>query len=246
MRIVFCDDDPAIAPVLEAMLREYFDAAALPQPEYAAYLSGKELLAGEPGTDGARPDVAFLDVEMPGLSGIAVGAELQKRCPYCKIFILTSYADYLDEAMRFHVFRYLSKPLDKARLFRNMKDAIYQLSVDTRPVLVENQDGAVTLYADEIVMVEAQGRKVVVYTQQREYQALRNMRHWEQVLGDIASFYQTHRSFIINMKYVRSFSPNLISLARPDSPETQWTAYVARRRLQGFKNTYMLYLEAMR
>lgn len=242
MRIIFCDDDPNIAPQLLGMLREYFDAAGLPQPEYAAYPSGETLLERE-GVGDLRPDIAFLDVEMPGLSGIAAGARLQERCPYCKIFILTSYADYLDDAMRFHVFRYLSKPLDRDRLYRNMKDALYQLSVDTRPVLVEHTLGAVTLYADEIVMAEAQGRTVTVYTQSRDYTAVKNMRHWEKTLEDIASFCQVHRSFIVNMKYVRSFDNTLISLARPAG---ELRAYVARRRLQGFRNAYMLYLEAMR
>ena len=61
---------------------------------------------------------------MPGLNGIYVGKELKEKNKNTIIFIITSYVEYLDDAMRFHVFRYLSKPLDKQRLFQNMKDAI--------------------------------------------------------------------------------------------------------------------------
>lgn len=238
MRIVFCDDDERILAQLEACLREFFADSGLSQPEYGAYTSGQELLNQE-----ERPDIAFLDVEMPGLSGIHVGAKLQERNPYAKIFILTSYTDYLDEAMRFHVFRYLSKPLDKKRLFRNMKDALYQLSVDTRPVFIEGPEESATRNADEIVMVEAQGRRVLVWAVDRTYEARQGMKHWESLL-EVGCFCQTHRSYIVNMKYVRSFSPNLICLAGPDGRE--YTAYLARRRYRAFKDTYMLYVEAMR
>ena len=113
MRIVMCDDDTAILEKLAEYLYQFFAENGLAQPEYAAYTSGDELLETE-----KNADIAFLDVEMPGLSGIHVGVKLQNMNRHTKIFILTSYPDYLDEAMKFHVFRYLSKPLDKNRLFR--------------------------------------------------------------------------------------------------------------------------------
>ena len=238
MRIVFCDDDPVVLVQLEEYLREYFSRNGLNQPEYAAYTSGEELLARE-----ERLEIAFLDVEMPGMSGIQLGASLQEQNPYAKIFIVTSYVDYLDEAMKFHVFRYLSKPLDKDRLFRNLKDALYQLSVDTKPVLIEAAGESVTRHADEIVMVEAMGRRVTIRVVDRIYECAQPMRYWEKLL-EIGSFYQTHRSFIINMKYVRSFSPTMITLLAPDGRE--YPAYLARRRYQSFKNAYILYVEAMR
>ena len=101
MRILFCDDDANISAQLQEYVKEYFSRISSVQPEYAVYSSGDALLQQE-----TRADIAFLDVEMPGLSGIHIGAELKKHNPEIKIFIVTSYPDYLDEAMRFQVFRY--------------------------------------------------------------------------------------------------------------------------------------------
>lgn len=243
MRIVLCDDDEKILTQMKAYLQEYFAQNALRQPEYASYGNGDALLAAEDIPDAPRADIAFLDVEMPGTSGIHVGARLQSRNPYIKIFIVTCYADYLDEAMKFHVFRYLSKPLDKDRLFRNMKDALYQISVYTRPIAIETRTETVTRYADEIVMVEAMGRRVTVQTVDRPYESVQRMGEWEKLL-DIGCFARPHRSFIVNMKYVRSFSENLISLAAPDG--RLYSAYLARRRYHSFRDAYMLYVETMR
>ena len=224
------------------LLGEYFEQAGLEEPEWAAYSSGKELIEKER-EEGRRPDIAFLDIEMPGQSGIETGRMLAEYCGHCKIFILTSYADYLDDAMRFHVFRYLSKPLERERLFRNMKDAIYQLSIETRPVLIETQNTVLTRYADEIVMVEARGRDMMLHVQEGEYRTLRNMRHWESELLCMDCFSRVHRGYIVNLRYVRSFTSTMISLG---AGEREWTAYVSRRRYPAFKNAYLTYLWGMR
>lgn len=81
----------------------------------------------------------FLDVEMPGFDGIYVGNELKKQNDSVIIFIVTSYLEYLDAAMRFHVFRYLSKPIDKQRLFQNLDDALeLYYSINQKSQLKQN------------------------------------------------------------------------------------------------------------
>ncbi|NBK77670.1 DNA-binding response regulator [bacterium D16-76] len=244
MRILACDDDKSILSQLEACLLEYFETNALPQPQLCFYPDGHRLLEAEAAPGPEPASLAFLDVEMPGLTGIDVGARLMAQNPYMKIFIVTSYPDYLDDAMRFHVFRYLSKPIDKARLFRNLKEALCQLAMDTRPVLIETAQGAVTRRADEIVMVESEGRHSAVQAVDGLYHAAQPMGHWEKALLPVGSFYKPHRSYLVNMKYVRRFTSALITLCGPDG--APYTAYLTRRRYKDFKNTYMLYVEAMR
>lgn len=243
MRIAFCDDDPKVPALLEEYLREFFQQNGLPQPEYAVYSTGAALVDGECAQESPPLDVAFLDVEMPGLSGIQAGARLQERHPFGKIFIVTAHAGYLDDAMRFHVFRYLSKPVDKERLFRNMRDALWQLAADTRPVVIETKDGAFTRYAHEIILVEAQGRQVLVRAADGVYASTQGMKHWEKLL-EIGSFTRTHRSYIVNMRYVRAYTSALITLEIPGGGSC--TAYLARRRVQEFRDSYLLYMEAMR
>ena len=54
---------------------------------------------------------------MPGMNGIYVGNELKKANKNVLIFVVTSYSEYLDEAMRFHVFRYLFQAFGQTALF---------------------------------------------------------------------------------------------------------------------------------
>lgn len=236
MRILFCDDDPNILAQLQEYVMAYFQRIGGTQPEYAAYNSGDCLLEKE-----HKADIAFLDVEMPGLSGIHVGAELKKRNPEIKIFIVTSYPDYLDEAMRFQVFRYLSKPIDQERLYRNLKDAMYQYNMATKEYVIALEKGVETRTADEIVCIETRQRKCLVHTTDGVFTSAATMDHWRKTLT-LPCFYQPHKSFIINMRYVYSVGKDTITLRHNGK---LMVAYLAKRRFTHFKDTYLLYLESV-
>jgi two-component system LytT family response regulator len=237
MRIIFCDDDIRILDQLEKYVKEFFKTMGGKQPEFASYHSGDALLASD-----MYADIAFLDVEMPGRSGIHIGAQLKIVNPRVKIFIVTSYPDYLDEAMRFQVFRYLSKPIDKNRLFRNLKDAMYQYNMDTHEIPINTCDGVVILPAEEIVCVETVQRKNYVYTSKEIIRTVDSMEHLRSALS-LPCFYTPYRSYIINLHYVISIKKDLIVLRCGEKTKD---AYLSRRRYTDFKDTYLLFLESIK
>lgn len=236
MRILFCDDDTMLLEQLCRYVSEFFKTIGGLVPEFASYATGDELLQNE-----TKADIAFLDVEMPGISGIHVGARLKQYNPNIKIFIVTSFPDYLDEAMRFQVFRYLSKPIDKNRLFRNLKDALYQYNLESREYPIITGDGVVVKRAEEIVCVEANQRKVLVYTLDEQLQSTENMEFWRNTLA-LPCFFSPHRSYIINMRFVRNIFKDKIILSYHNK---QKEAYLTRRKYTQFKDTYLMYLESV-
>lgn len=237
MRILFCDDNPEITSQLQRYVRAFFQKRGLEQPEYATYSSGDELLEKE-----RCADIAFLDVEMPGRSGIHVGDQLMKHNPRTKVFIVTSYADYLDEALRFRAFRFLSKPIDKNRLFRNLQDALYQYNIDTEKVPIETADGVIVRNADEILCFEGNQRKTIVHAIDKDYLSVFGIEYWGKAI-DLPCMYMSHRNYIVNMKYVHSFDRYLIAIQHRDRA---FNAYMAQRKYSDFKNKYLLYLESMK
>jgi two-component system LytT family response regulator len=235
MRILVCDDDALMAEQLQKYIKNFFEKIGVKCPELVCFSDGEALLA-----DKGEKDILFLDVEMPGMNGIYVGNELKKRNDNIIIFIVTSYSEYLDEAMRFHVFRYLSKPLDKQRFFRNMKDAVDLYNTMTIKIPIETKQGVHTLPASSVIAVEAQGRKVVVHTTLRDFESIRNMQYWLELLPKNC-FFQTHRSFIINFEHVTDFDRTLVHMA-----DEQFHAYLTKRKYSAFKEAYLLYLESTR
>lgn len=235
MRIVICDDDILIIEQLEKFITLYFENNHIKVPDIVSFSNGSDLLA-----DSGEKDIVFLDIEMPGMNGIFVGKELKRRNRNTLIFVVTSYAEYLDEAMRFHVFRYLSKPLDRQRFFRNLKDALEYYHNISIKIPIETRDGIQTLPSSYIVEIEAQLRKVVVHTLQQDFISIHNMDYWIEHLPKNC-FFQSHRSFIINLEHVTDFDHATIHLANG-----MFSAYLTRRRYKAFKDAYLLYLESTR
>ncbi len=235
MRILICDDDDLMIKQIRKYCQFFFDKIQVKCPELVCFSDGETLLSDE-----GEKDILFLDIEMPGMNGIYVGNELKTRNENIIIFIVTSYSEYLDEAMRFHVFRYLSKPLDKQRFFRNMKDAVDLYNSMTVKIPIETKQGVHTLPASSIVAVEAQGRKITVHTVKGDFESIHTIKYWENLLPK-NHFFQTHRSFIINFEYVTDFDHTLVHMN-----DNQFHAYLTKRKYSSFKEAYLLYLESTR
>ena len=234
MRILICDDDVLMIEQIRKYCQIFFDQIHVKCPELVCFSDGETLLADE-----GEKDILFLDIEMPGMNGIYVGKELKMRNENIIIFIVTSYSQYLDEVMRFHVFRYLSKPLDKQRFFRNMKDAVDLYNSMTVKIPVETKQGVHTLPASFVIAVEAQGRKVTVHTTLCDFESIHNMQYWLELLPK-NRFFQTHRSFIINLEHVTDFDRDLVHMS------DNQCAYLTKRKYSAFKEAYLLYLESTR
>lgn len=235
MRILICDDDDLMIKQIRKYCQFFFDKIQVKCPELVCFSDGETLLSDE-----GEKDILFLDIEMPGMNGIYVGNELKMRNENIIIFIVTSHSEYLDEAMRFHVFRYLSKPLDKQRFFRNMKDAVDLYNSMTVKIPIETKQGVHTLPASSIVAIEAQGRKITVHTIKGDFESIHTIKYWENLLPK-NHFFQTHRSFIINFEYVTDFDHTLVHMC-----DNQFHAYLTKRKYSAFKETYLLYLESTR
>lgn len=235
MWILICDDDALMLEQLQKYIKNYFEKICAKCPEIVCFPDGESLLA-----DKGEKDLLFLDIEMPGINGIYVGNELKKLNEHIIIFVVTSYSEYLDDAMRFHVFRYLSKPLDKHRFFRNMKDAIDLYNTMTIKLPIETKQGVHTLPASSVIAIEALGSKVIVHTTARDFESVRNMQHYLELLPKNC-FFQTHRSFIVNFEHITDFDHSLIHMA-----SGQFHAYLTKRKYSAFKEAYLLYLESTR
>lgn len=235
MRIAICDDNPQIIEQLTKYLNEFFRKNNLKAPHIVSFTNGEALLS-----DSTANDIVFLDIEMPGVDGIYVGNKLKEANPKTIIIIVTSFAEYLDEAMRFQVFRYLSKPIEKMRLFRNLRDALKLYNSSNTKVAITTKEGVYPVSTSEIIFVEAQMRKVIVHTTSKDYISTQNMQYWLDTLTEHC-FFQSHRSFIVNLAYITDFDNSLIHLYN-----NQFTAYLTRRKYTEFKSKYLLYLESMR
>lgn len=232
LRILICDDDLFIIEKLETYISHYFDSKNYKNFEIVSFSCGEDLLC-----DTGPIDLCFLDIEMVGVDGLFTGRNIHKKFPNALIIIVTSYMEYLDDAMRFHVFRYISKPIDKNRLFKNLDDAIDTYSHNNKKIAIATGTQTISLPLSSLIMIEAQGRRTLVITTEKKFTTTMSMREWKTLLT-ADYFYQPHRSYLINLSYVSSFDHEIIHLYHD-----QVQAYLSKRKYSEFKKNYLLFLE---
>ena len=105
MRVLAVDDEQLMLDMLVDRIRQ-----ARPQAEVLPFGSSRALLAWLEDT-GAPFDAAFLDIEMPGISGIALAQRIKELSPDGNIIFVTGFSQYMAEAFQLHASGYIMKPV---------------------------------------------------------------------------------------------------------------------------------------
>jgi len=177
-------------------------------------------LAGEAenGSDGVRlvgeirPQLVFLDVQMPGLSGL----ELLERIPYePAIVFTTAHDEYAVRAFELGAVDYLLKPFGRAR-FRKTLERIRSRMEDaaaTAPgerltrLFVRDGERILPLAIGDVVRLEAADDYVTVHSGRREFLVGLTLQEFENRLPP-DRFLRVHRSHIVNLDHVASIEPH--------------------------------------
>ncbi|MGN0519332.1 MAG: LytR/AlgR family response regulator transcription factor [Candidatus Fimenecus sp.] len=209
IRVLICDDDKSYAEDVQKHIALFMNEKHIPV-QYDIYNSGEALL-----TTTEVYDMAFLDVEINGINGIDIGKVLKKNNENIIIFVVTAYDKYLDDALDLNVLRFLQKPINSQRFYAGLEQAIQRIDNSTVEVLLKGNDNIVNVPIQDIMYVEIVDRKTKVVTKTQTYMSKHNIRFWQERL--VASFfYQTHKSFIVNLKYVITFNRDTVQMQNGD------------------------------
>ena len=108
MRILLVDDEQ-----LQLLRLENACKKVLPDAEFFSYTN--PVKAFEENKDN-NIDLAFLDIEMPGINGIQLAKKLKKNNPKIKIIFVTAYNEYALDAYKVHASGYITKPVNENKI----------------------------------------------------------------------------------------------------------------------------------
>jgi two-component SAPR family response regulator len=126
MKIIVVDDELL---AMRGMVQEI--KKVLPECDIASFINSSEALT-RLSVDGFIPDVAFLDIEMPGIDGISLAKKFKDACPKINIIFVTSYSQYALDAHSLHASGYLMKPVLAEDIRRELDDLRTPVSVPSR------------------------------------------------------------------------------------------------------------------
>jgi two-component system LytT family response regulator len=216
LRCLIVDDEPLARRRLKGLLKDEPDVEIAGECE-----DGPSAVAT---TKRLTPDVIFLDVQMPGMSGFDVIDALGPAHRPAIVFV-TAYDDYALQAFDAHAVDYLLKPFDRKRLRHALGRAraltlhdqdlgrrLSAMMADIRGgvpedrVAVRARDRVYFVRADEIDWIEASGHYVTLHTGRNEHLIRNTITNLESRL-DPRRFARVHRSVIVNIDRIRELLP---------------------------------------
>jgi two-component system LytT family response regulator len=208
------------------------------EPHARHYL--RELLAGEQevaivgeassGAEGANlirkvaPDLVFLDIQMPDLSGFDLIAEIGVEKMPAFVFV-TAYSEFAVRAFEVEAVDYLCKPFDRERLSASLERAIRRRDLQNAKaagnglgalrdqgdrwlsrIPIKEKNGIIFVLVDGILWIDAADKYVELHTADRSYLARQTIQSLEESL-DPKQFVRIHRSTIVRKAAVRGLHP---------------------------------------
>ena len=212
IRVLIADDDSGMRLVLKKAVEKY----------------GGFVIAGEAEDGGAalrifesqRPEVVFLDVEMPVMTGTECAKWIADIDPRAIIIFATAHEGYMPEAFEVYAFDYLVKPFKLQRLGQTLEriKGISSLRQDVsenkvirsanvpRKLIIRNKESISFVDMEEIILVQREDRATAIYTVQDRFVTSDNLGDVEQKL-DESMFIRCHKSYIININYIDKIYP---------------------------------------
>jgi DNA-binding LytR/AlgR family response regulator len=177
-------------------------------------------------------DVVFLDVEMPGASGLDAAPRVRDRRDPPAVVFVTAHAEYAVDAFAVEAFDYLLKPVDPDRLARvveRLRERSRENAAPVDKVPVVGGGRTELLDRDQIHYVQADGDYSRVHTYDRSYLSTASLGELEERLGH--RFARIHRSYLVNLAKVagvRRSSSDRFRVQLADQARTELD--VARRQ----------------
>lgn len=231
MKIAICDDEKLFRESLKQALNAYSAEYGL-NFLYFEYSDGKSLL-----TNTLSYDLIFMDYQMQHMNGIDVIDVLRKRNDNTAVIFVSSYKEMVFDSLKVQTHRFLVKPLDTDKLYEAMTAFIAMHNNDNILLLKnEKMDIVERISEESIIYAEADNIYCKIRTDKNTYLYKRTLSKFEKELKS-DFFYRVHRSYIVNFKYIASYSQSEILL------ENNEKALLTKTKYYQFQKAYMDFLK---
>ena len=205
-RIAVCDDNPADRAYVAALIERWGRAAGM-GVTVERYPSAESFLFAY--EEDPSFDVLCLDIEMGEISGVELAKKLRRLGAGLHIVFVTGYMEYIAEGYDVEALHYLVKPVTEEKMSAVLNRAAERLKTREHTLLLTLPDGAVRLPLYEIRYLDVLKNYVTIHGEE-DYSVKRTLNDLAGELDD--SFYRIHRSYIVNLRFIRKISKTEVTL----------------------------------
>ncbi|SDF83242.1 LytR/AlgR family response regulator transcription factor [Sporolituus thermophilus] len=204
LKVLIVDDEEIMCRELKYLLEEQGVAEVV-----GVCYNGEDALAM---VGSMKPDAVFLDIRMPGLSGLEVARRLSGLKDPPHVVFVTAFSEFAVEAFEVNALHYILKPFDEQdiekvmRRLMRVRPTFSQAPRHFRKLCVEGRDRLEVIDVDRIQVIYAKNRMVYIQTVDGEkYTAKHSLQEYEEIL-DGRQFFRCHRNYIVNVDRIKQLA----------------------------------------
>ena len=212
IKIAFCDDDSSVLSDLHGLLALY-RAEKNKDIDDHTFHSPLDLIAEI--ERGARFDILFLDVLMPGENGIDAATEIRNYDKNAKIIFLTSSSEFAVQSYTVNAFYYQLKPICTESFFHLMDAVLSQCEKEQASSLILHcKTGITRIKPAQLEYCEVIHRTLFIHlTSGKVLECIGSLDELGKQLIPFGSFLRPHRSYLVNLEYIQDLSYRAITMS---------------------------------
>lgn len=215
MKAILVDDEPDGIRALKKMLESH-----CPNVEVAATCSNAASAKQE--LERIRPDVVFLDIQMPGKSGLDLLTEMPEKD--FEVIFVTAHNEYILQALQYSAADYLLKPVDEDRLIEAVQRVETRLQAEKKDwteTLMHNLNkagspsemrlclptlkGFIVVKLDDIIYCEAERSYTIFHLEGKKTVTVsKSLIEYDNLLQE-TQFFRIHKSFLVNLNHIKEY-----------------------------------------
>lgn len=214
LKAIIVDDEESARNVLSNLLLRYC-------PQVEVIETCTNVVSAVEKIKQLNPDVVFLDIEMPNYAGYEIVSFFDEV--NFEIVFVTAYDKYAIKAFEISAVDYLLKPIEIDRLKQAVEKLTKQIQINSNKdnyktltetlqndspskIVVRNSSGQQIIAIKDIIAIEAQEAYSCIYTMYDQFLMSKNLKFYESLLNDSPDFFRSHKSWLINLSHLKSFS----------------------------------------
>ncbi len=206
MRIAYCEDEPAQAALVRAMILQWAESRKI-TAEVILYESAEEFLFKN---EVFAYDIVFLDIAMRQMNGVELARAIRGKDRALPIAFLTADRTFAIEGYELHAVRYLLKPVAMEKLGSLLDELLETAEADAQDTdcITVGEKGAVRKISESsICYIEVLGHYTQLHLQDSSAVRVKeSLASVAAMLHQKELFVKCHRSFVVNLRYVEKIS----------------------------------------
>lgn len=228
LNIAIVEDMAALAEQLKGLLRIVLDRME-EKADIRIFGRAEDMLP-----QCKRYDIIFMDIELPGMNGMAAAHVMRDSGNDSVIIFVTNFTGFATEGFLVNATDYIIKPFNVNAIEMALSGALRLLKSKRKATLsIPLGEGVCVFDSSEIIYIETYGHKMIFYAGDETRESWGSLKEVEQKLQPYG-FVRIHRSYLVNMRYITGVSKNFVRLGETQLPVSAKNHQTLMRRLNEY------------